>query len=699
MATLRVNIGRRTGLNEKLPTIATCECTHKSAGARHPGLGKVTHQFVYRSAKGAHAVFSRFRFEPPEGGKTYRYCPCYKTGCEEHAALLYGAHRVAEKVNGRADRIHLTEGEKDAEAFWKPEVHECGTTAHTGVNFTAEMAESFRGYAGQVWVYVDRDHLDGKHASADRDVPGAVAALRKFRALLAVGLEPQQIKFREAAVGKDVEDHFSAGKTVEDFRKVSRRTLERRAPKEAGRTAARSLAVLHRTELPEGPALRRILEVLERAKAEVEPLPSGEYKTRCPNPDHPDTNASFEFGQGEQGAVGFCRSWECEDTDWLRGLRLKRADLFDKEAAQQDDVLAGIEALFLQSEGFDLSYADRLYSDEDILALTPPEFAIDGWIPQGFYSVLYGEPGAKKTFALLDMAKSIRRGVAWQGHPVQKGAVLFFQGEGLEQLTPRIQAWTDHHGTAAEDAPGAYATDTADLTLPRGVAAVVRTVQDFQRENDCRVVAVVVDPLVEFMTGEENGEGMELASRGLRAIAQYLNIAVVVGHHTNAAGARARGGDWLRMRAGAHIRAETLSTGQTGLVQQKQKNAEKLAVVLDALPVGGSLVLQKSSAMTAVQYAAEKDSTEGTERAQSKIKLSATQGAAKREQAAKLLVQYVRDHPGLSQTKVIGGCTGAGMGKPVLESVLAALCEEDGPVIAKKSGTAINSPIKYQLRE
>lgn len=680
-------------------TVDVCECTKASAAQRSPGLGRVTHAFPYRDAEHSRVVFTRFRFEPPEGGKTYRYCPCYRSKDPAHAALLYGAHRVAEKVASAVPRVHLTEGEKDAETIWK-HLHECATTGHQGVNFTVEMAEPFRTYEGEVWVHVDRDHLDAKHSESGRDTPGAVAALRKLRALRAVGIAQKRIRLVESAAGKDVEDHFGAGKKVEDFKAVPLSTIKKRAPKEAKNEALRTLGQLDASELPDGAALQRVIEALHKAKFVVEFLGRGVYKTQCPNPDHPDTNPSFEFKQGETGAIGFCHSRQCDVEDWLQGLGLKKSDLYDDLEDAADDVLAAVEGLFLSGEDVALDYLQDGLSDGQVLALDPPEFVIDGWMPQGFYSVVYGEPGAKKTFALLDMAKSIRRGIDWQGHSVQQGSVLFFQGEGLQQLTPRIAAWDAYHDdSSAQDAPGLYFGRNIDLTLPRGAAGVVRTVLRYQQEQQCRVVAVVIDPLVEFMTGEENGEGMELATRGLRAVAQYLDVAVIVGHHTNASGARARGGDWLRMRAGAHIRAESLPTGQTGLVQQKQKNAEKLALVLDPLLVGDSLVLTRAAGMTSVEYAAEKDSTESTERAQTKIKLSTASSRAKDQLGRELILDYVAAHPGANQGRVVGGCRGKGVGSDPLKRILDELAGEGGPLRVEAAGSATNSPRRFWLRE
>lgn len=48
---------------------------------------------------------------------------------------------------------------------------------------------------------------------------------------------------------------------------------------------------------------------------------------------------------------------------------------------------------------------------------------------------------------------------------------------------------------------------------------------------------------------------MDAASRGLRALAQYLGCAVVAGHHSNAEGGRTRGTDHLYMRCGAYVQA------------------------------------------------------------------------------------------------------------------------------------------------
>lgn len=333
-----------------------------------------------------------------------------------------------------------------------------------------------------------------------------------------------------------------------------------------------------------------------------------------------------------------------------------------------DDVIGAIRQLFLAADDKRSDYLASVMSDEDVLALKDPEFVIDHWIPRGVYTVLYGEPGVKKTFALLGMYLAVRRGTRWQDHGTRKGSVLLFEGEGAAQLKPRLRAWTDRYPLRDDQsmAPGGVLEEFVDLTRPEGVAAIVRTVRGFEQLHDTTVQMVIIDPLVEFMTGEENGEGMDSATRGLRALAMYLDIGVVVGHHTNASGERARGADFHRMRAGAFVQMEDLGDDQLGLWQGKQKNAEQVALIVEAVEHQESLVLEWLDNLPVRAYVMQKES-------ERKRRKEVTQGRAsdeKRQKASDLLLAAVRATPGLSRTKLVTACLGHGIGRTVLETTL-----------------------------
>lgn len=334
-----------------------------------------------------------------------------------------------------------------------------------------------------------------------------------------------------------------------------------------------------------------------------------------------------------------------------------------------------------------------MHSDGDILAMTPPRYAIDGWLPVGFFSDFFGEPGSKKTFVINDQLRHVRAGKAWHGHAVTRGATLLFEGEGLEQLQTRIVAWDEFHENPPM-APGGHVSIPIDMTTPAGVARVVRTVQDFEKAHGERVVVVAFDPVVEYMNGEENGEGMEMVTRGFRALARYLDIAVVLGAHTNAAGERARGGDQLRMRAGAHVRVETLKGDIVGLVPEKQKNGERLALQLLPVSFGPSLVLEKVRSMSAAEYYADKSSADFKERATTKLQLSQTSAVVKHSLADELLIEHVRANPGVGKGKLVRACEGQGVGKPSLEARADALAS-DGTFRVEREGSARNSPSHY----
>lgn len=398
----------------------------------------------------------------------------------------------------------------------------------------------------------------------------------------------------------------------------------------------------------------------------------------------------------------FTQSHGADISDFFRkhgGTADKLVAEFDRlrsdDPDDHDDVLRDIEALFMAQEDARSSLIGSVRSDADVADMPGARYVIEGWLPVGFFSDFFGEPGSKKTFALLDKLMHIRAGMPWHGHEVERGATLLFEGEGLEQLQPRIEAWKEFYDSP-DLAPGGWVSEPVDMTTPEGVARVVRTVRDFEATQSCRVVCVGFDPLVEYMNGEENGEGMELVTRGLRALARYLDIAVVVGAHTNASGERARGGDHLRMRSGAHVRVESLKKGRMGLVQEKQKNGERLAMQFLPTPVVGSLVLSKFAKQSAAEYYAAKLSDDSEERAATKIKLSEETAAVKNSKADALLLDCVRENPGIGKGKLANACAGQGVGKPALDARIDALVAE-GALRFDKAGSAVNAPTHYYL--
>lgn len=309
--------------------------------------GKVTHQFPYHDADGIR-LFSRFRFEitaedhsaGPKGDKTFRYCAHYERTNPAHVSLPYGLPRLLEAIR-TGSVINLVEGESDAEAIWE-KLKLYATTSHLGTRFPLEVAEHFTGALNtraRVIIWADRDHTVQKHIDAfnhedeakRRDYPGAAAALRKMRALRKLGIS---CGVREVVVGKDVRDQIENRRSLESCKRLSDKQglaiLKERCPREAASKRSTTLK-LSTKDMPEGPSLRRVIEAAESKGFILEKIGENRYKTNCPNPDHADSNPSFEFEQGEEKAVGFCFGCECDVDVWAAGLDLKKSDLFDSK--------------------------------------------------------------------------------------------------------------------------------------------------------------------------------------------------------------------------------------------------------------------------------------------------------------------------------------------------------------------------------
>jgi P4 family phage/plasmid primase-like protien len=327
-----------------------CKCTRTGAAK---DFGEVTHLMPYYDAHGTR-LYSRFRYlitvdnhsAGPKGDKTFRYCHHYDRTNPEHVALIYGLPRVHEAKRLGIPHMYLCEGEPDCEACWAL-ADAYATTTHLGTRFPKEVAEHFRGYLGTVYIMVDRDHLDPEHQARfnhedpakQRDYPGAASALRRWRALREVGVK---VFFREAIRGKDLRDHLEAGKTLAQLKKVTLDEVRARAPREAGLKKLDGLR-LATVDMPEGPAMVRFVQALEKAGHQLEPIGPSRYKTNCPNPNHPDRNPSFEFEQGETDkGVGCVRMWcessqgPCTDRDDPNGMQaicdhlgITTAELFD----------------------------------------------------------------------------------------------------------------------------------------------------------------------------------------------------------------------------------------------------------------------------------------------------------------------------------------------------------------------------------
>jgi hypothetical protein len=73
----------------------------------------------------------------------------------------------------------------------------------------------------------------------------------------------------------------------------------------------------------------------------------------------------------------------------------------------------------------------------------PSSYLIKGLLNKRSYALMYGSPGAGKTFAALDMSYHVAAGRPWHGRRVHAGTVLYLPYEGSGGIAQR--AVTRHH--------------------------------------------------------------------------------------------------------------------------------------------------------------------------------------------------------------------------------------------------------------
>jgi len=216
----------------------------------------------------------------------------------------------------------------------------------------------------------------------------------------------------------------------------------------------------------------------------------------------------------------------------------------------------------------------ELYSIDYLRNMPPVEWTIDGVITKHGLSVLYGEPGAGKSFIAIDMALSIAYGVPWQSNPVQSGAVLYIAGEGVGGLGKRIKAWQAHH-KLTHDVPFYVLPIAVRFREPDEVERLIRTIDGVGHSFS----AVFVDTVARALLGgnENDATDMGLFVDACEAVKRHCGCALVAIHHSGKDAARGmRGSTALLGAVDTSVRISKLEDTVT-MAMEKQKDAEPIA--------------------------------------------------------------------------------------------------------------------------
>ena len=162
----------------------------------------------------------------------------------------------------------------------------------------------------------------------------------------------------------------------------------------------------------------------------------------------------------------------------------------------------------------------------------PLEWIVDRIISKGSVNIFYGDPGAKKTYALLSMAVCIAKGKPWLELTVIPCKVLFIDEEtGEKRLSLRIAAALRGE-LAGEDTPIEFISLAGfKLDDPNDTVILKAVIQ----ERGAGVI--ILDALADVMTGDENSkQDTQPIFNRLRMIAEETGAAIIIIHHSNKVG-------------------------------------------------------------------------------------------------------------------------------------------------------------------
>ena len=185
----------------------------------------------------------------------------------------------------------------------------------------------------------------------------------------------------------------------------------------------------------------------------------------------------------------------------------------------------------------------KLHNLSEIMEWPDPEWLIDGILPLGGFTQLYGKWSNGKTFVVLDWALSIATGKPWGGkHKVRQGPVLYVFGEGKAGLKQRINAWLDHNGFDRGDTKIPFRAIDIPLQL-HDMKDMNRFVEEVDKQLEFNPSLIIFDTLARSIVGiDENlSKDMSLVVAGLEHLQRGYGCSTIIVHHTGHAHDRGRG--------------------------------------------------------------------------------------------------------------------------------------------------------------
>jgi hypothetical protein len=170
----------------------------------------------------------------------------------------------------------------------------------------------------------------------------------------------------------------------------------------------------------------------------------------------------------------------------------------------------------------------RRMSAAEFLAADQPVHLVPGMLYRDSLAVVFGPPGAAKTFFTLDLALCLATGTPWRGTELERTRVHYLMAEGQAVNVARTHAWLHHHHVHPEELDEWFVAFPEPIGLtPVGVAEYLAEVQADEPG------LIVLDTKHAMMEGDESkAADVKIMRDALTKIRGVCGSCVVLVDHT-----------------------------------------------------------------------------------------------------------------------------------------------------------------------
>jgi len=234
------------------------------------------------------------------------------------------------------------------------------------------------------------------------------------------------------------------------------------------------------------------------------------------------------------------------------------------------------EALFGDE---DANYAEcfEFLTLGELRKLPPPDWLIHEMISADGLSIIYGEPGAGKSFMALDLALRVALGMDWHGTRTRQTGVLYIAGEGVRGLAKRVDGWALHHGINLDGVPFAALTLAPQLLEAGDRAKLIRTIDEIKRKLAFDVGLTILDTVSRSIAGQDENaqETMSAFVKACDEVKAHTGGAMIGIHHCGKDRDRGMRGSTVLLGACDATLRLSKEDGVITLETEKQKDAEE----------------------------------------------------------------------------------------------------------------------------